>query len=44
MLMSDKKLNYSDWLVVKDCEDTFIIVHKDLGIIRKFPKLKGVVI
>lgn len=44
MLMSDKKLNYSDWLVVKDCEETFVIVHKTLGIIKKYPKLKGVVI
>ncbi|GKX29045.1 hypothetical protein SH1V18_15250 [Vallitalea longa] len=43
-LMSDKKLNYSDWLVVKDCEETFVVVHKKSGTIRRFPKLKGVVI
>jgi hypothetical protein len=37
-----KKLNYNNWLVVKDSTEVFEIVHRISGKIRSYPK-KGVV-
>ncbi|GMQ58949.1 hypothetical protein AN1V17_33460 [Vallitalea sediminicola] len=43
MLIGNKKLNHNNWLVVKDCADSFVIVHKKSGKVKNYPKLRGVV-
>ncbi|GMQ63529.1 DUF6906 family protein [Vallitalea maricola] len=43
-LITSKRLNHNNWLVVKDSRETFDIVHKTSGKVRSYPKLKGVIV